>query len=95
MRRGRLPKLQAGVRLPSTRPPYGYRLGGEHPRDPAGVWIEPREGALVQQILAHYLSAGRSLGGLATWLMAQGIPTPTGKAVWPGSALRGILQNPA
>ena len=27
MRRGRLRKLQAGVLLPWTRPPYGYRLG--------------------------------------------------------------------
>ena len=95
MRRGRLHKLQAGVLLPWTRPPYGLRLGVEHPRDPAGVWIEPSEGALVQQIFTHYLTAGRSLGGLAKWRMAQGIPTPTGKAVWHGSTLRGILQNPA
>src|SRR5262249_38597447 len=95
MRRGRLHKLQAGVLLPWTRPPYGYRLGVERPRDPAGVWVEPSEGALVQQIFTRYLTAGRSLGGLAKWLMAQGIPTPTGKAVWHGSTLRGILQNPA
>jgi site-specific DNA recombinase len=95
MRRGRLHKLQAGVLLPWTRPPYGYRLGVEHPRDPAGVWIEPAEGVLVQQIFTRYLTAGRSLDGLAKWLMEQGVPTPTGKAVWHGSTLRGILQNPA
>ncbi|MGO8946877.1 MAG: recombinase family protein [Ktedonobacterales bacterium] len=78
MRRGRLHKLQAGVLLPCTIPPYGYRLGVEHPRDPAGVWVEPAEGALVHEIFTRYLTAGRSLGGLAKWLMAQGVPTPSG-----------------
>src|SRR5258708_518915 len=47
MRRGRLHKLQAGVLLPWTCPPYAYRLGVEHPRDPAAVWMEPAEGALA------------------------------------------------
>jgi site-specific DNA recombinase len=83
-RRGRLHKRQAGILLPGTRPPYGYRLGVEHPRDPAGVWIAPAEGALGQQIFARSLIAGCRLDGLAKWLMAPGVPTPTGKAVWQG-----------
>jgi site-specific DNA recombinase len=37
MRRGRQRKLQAGVLLPWTIPPYGYRLHLERPRDP--VWL--------------------------------------------------------
>src|SRR5262244_2587717 len=53
MRRGRLAKLQAGTLLPYTRAPYGYRLGLEHPRDPAAVWIEPAEGALVQALFSR------------------------------------------
>lgn len=36
MRRGRLAKYQAGTLLPWTRPPYGYRLDPDRPRDPAG-----------------------------------------------------------
>jgi site-specific DNA recombinase len=95
MRRGRLHKLQAGVLLPWTVPPYGYRLGLEHPRDPAGVWVEPAEGALIQEIFTCYLLLGSSLDGVAKWLMAAGVPTPTGKTIWYGSTLRGILQNPA
>jgi site-specific DNA recombinase len=47
LRRGRLHQVQAGVLLPWTVPPYGYRLGLEHPRDPAAVWIAPAEGALL------------------------------------------------
>ena len=33
MRRGRQVKLRAGLLLPWTRAPYGYRLDSEHPRD--------------------------------------------------------------
>src|SRR5215470_1239729 len=74
MRRGRLHKLQAGMLLPWSVPPYGYRLGLERPRDPAEVWIEPSEGALVQAIFTRYLTPRSSLDGLAKWLTAQGIP---------------------
>jgi site-specific DNA recombinase len=95
MRRGRLHKLQAGVLLPWTVPPYGYRLSLEHPRDPAGVWVEPGESVWVQEVFARYLAPGSSLDGVAKWLMAQGVPTPTGKTVWHGSTLRRLLQNPA
>jgi site-specific DNA recombinase len=40
MRRGRLRKLQAGILLPWTRPPYGYRVDPDRPGDPAGVRID-------------------------------------------------------
>jgi len=43
MRRGRLGKYRAGVLLPWTRPPYGYRLHPERPRDPTGVRLDPAE----------------------------------------------------
>jgi len=34
MRRGRLMKYRAGKLIPWTRPPYGYRVDPDHPRDP-------------------------------------------------------------
>jgi site-specific DNA recombinase len=95
MRRGRLHKLQAGLLLPWSVPPYGYRLGLERPRDPAGVWIEPTEGALVKAIFTRYLTPHSSLDGVAKWLTAQGIPTPTGKQRWRATTLRRMLRNPA
>src|SRR5215467_1407087 len=95
MRRGRLHKLQAGMLLPWSVPPYGYRLGLERPRDPGGVWIEPTEGALVQAVFTRYLTPRSSLDGLAKWLTAQGIPTPTGKQRWRATTLRRMLRNPA
>ena len=78
MRRGRQQKYRAGVLLPWTRPPYGYRLGVERPRDPATVWVDEGEAAVVRAIFAYYTGERTSLGGLAKHLQAQGIPTPRG-----------------
>src|SRR5215207_5273779 len=42
MRRGRLAKYKAGLLLPWTHTPYGYRVDPDRPRDPAGVRPYPR-----------------------------------------------------
>jgi site-specific DNA recombinase len=52
MRRGRLQKYRAGTLLPSLPPPYGYRTDPLHPRDPAGVRLEPAEAATVAEMFA-------------------------------------------
>ena len=95
MRRGRLSKYRAGVLLPWTRAPYGYRLHPERPRDPSGVRTEPAEAAVVTEIFAEYLTDGAGLMCVARHLYAQHIPSPTGKARWGLATLRGILTNPA
>ncbi|HEX6269995.1 MAG TPA: recombinase family protein, partial [Anaerolineales bacterium] len=95
MRRGRLSKYRAGILLPWTRPPYGYRLHSEHPRDPNGVWVEPTEGAIVTEIFAEYLQDGAGLIQVAKHLYARGIPSPTGKKRWGLASIRGVLTNPA
>src|SRR5262249_43131810 len=61
MRRGRLRKYQAGLLLPWARPPYGYRLSLERPRDPAGVRLEPTAAAVVHELFATYLEDGMTL----------------------------------
>ncbi len=94
MRRGRLAKLRAGVLLPWTRPPYGYRLHPDHPRDPTGVQVEPVEAAVVATIFAAYLDPGVSLDKVAHRLHEQQICSPTGQVWWGLSTLRGILRNP-
>jgi site-specific DNA recombinase len=95
LRRGRLAKLRAGVLLPWTRPPYGYRLHPERPRDPAGVQVAAVEAAVVATIFATYLEPGASLEQVARVLHAQQVCSPTGQPWWGLSTLRGILQNPA
>jgi site-specific DNA recombinase len=93
MRRGRLSKLQAGLLLPWTRPPYGYRLAPDRPRDPRGVTVDAAEGAIVAELFARYLEPGMSLGALAKWLTARGVPTMFGRPTWCSPSVRGILRN--
>ncbi|MCW2239035.1 site-specific DNA recombinase [Azospirillum canadense] len=94
MRRGRLAKLRAGLLLPWTYPPYGYRLHPDRPRDPRGVTLEPAEAAVVAELFALYREPGTSLMDLARHLDARGVPTPSGKPCWSGPTIRGILCNP-
>jgi site-specific DNA recombinase len=94
MRRGRLSKLRAGLLLPWTRAPYGFRLHPEHPRDPAGVTLDPVSAAVVMEIFALYLELGTSLQQVAYALRHRGIGSPTGRPWWGLSSLRGLLTNP-
>jgi site-specific DNA recombinase len=95
MRRGRLAKLRAGLILPWTRPPYGYRLDPQRPRDPAGVRLEEAEAVVVEEIYTWYIQEGRSLFGLVNHLHDRNILSPGGKPYWSTATLRGILTNPA
>jgi site-specific DNA recombinase len=94
MRRGRQHKYRAGLLLPWTRPPYGYRLDPDHPRDPAGVRVEAAEGAIVSELFARYVQPGQSLSSLSTHLKQLNVPTPTGKKRWSNGTLRRLLTNP-
>src|SRR5215210_4178173 len=94
MRRGRLRKLQAGVLLPWTRPPYGYCLDPDRPRDPAGVRLDPARAAVVSEMFAWYAEAGCSLFGLAKKLHRDAVAPPRGHGRWNVTTLRRILTNP-
>jgi site-specific DNA recombinase len=94
MRRGRLQKYRAGLLLPWTVPPYGYRVDPSRPRDPAGVRVEPAEAAVVAEMFEWYQREHQSLVGLTKHLMSQKIPTPRGKLRWNQATVRGILRNP-
>jgi site-specific DNA recombinase len=95
MRRGRLAKFRAGQLLPWTRPPYGYRVDPEHPRDPDGVRLDEGEAAIVVQMFEWYLEPEATLYRMAKRLTDLGLPTPRGKPRWSTSTVRGILKNPA
>src|SRR2546427_71172 len=72
MRRGRQARLRAGTLLPWTRPPFGYRLDPERPRQPAGARLEPAEAALVAELFAWYLEPQATLYQLAKRLTDLG-----------------------
>jgi site-specific DNA recombinase len=94
MRRGKLAKLKAGLLLPWTHTPYGYRADPDRPRDPAGVRLDEEKAAVVAEIFAMYLEEGMSLCGVSKKLRARGIRSPRGGEVWTVSSLRWILTNP-
>lgn len=87
MRRGRLAKLRAGLLLPWTYAPYGYRLSPDRPRDPRGVTLDPAEAAVVAELFALYRGQGTSLMRLAMHLDARGVPTPSGTPRWSRSGV--------
>jgi site-specific DNA recombinase len=94
MRRGRLAKLRAGLLLPWTYAPYGYRMSPDRPRDPRGVTTDPAEAAVVAELFALYRAPGTSLMQLAIYLDQRGVPTPSGTPRWSSPTIRGILRNP-
>ena len=94
MRRGRQRKLRAGLLLPWTKPPYGYRVDPERPRDPAGVRRDEAEAAVVAEMFAWHAEEGRSLYGLAKKLRRDAVATPSGLRRWNLASLHVILTNP-
>jgi site-specific DNA recombinase len=67
----------------------------DHPRDPAGVRVEPAEAAVIQDLFARYDEPSVSLFALALHLQALGVLTPRGRRRWNPATIRGLLTNPA
>jgi site-specific DNA recombinase len=95
MRRGRQAKLRAGMLLPWTTPPFGYRLDPGRPRLASAVRVDPGEAALVAQLFDWYLEPQATVCRLARRLIDLGVATPRGKPRWNVASVRGILRNPA
>ena len=94
MRRGRLRKLRAGTLLPWTRPPYGYRLDPDRPRDPAGVRLDEAEAAVVRDLFVWFADERQSIYALRQNLDQLGVASPRGHRPWSTSALHSVLTNP-
>jgi site-specific DNA recombinase len=95
MRRGRLAKLRAGQLLPWSRPPYGYQIDPQHPRDPTRVRADAITSVIVQQIFAWYLEPQATLYQVTLRLNTAQVATPTGKQRWTTASIRNMLTNPA
>jgi site-specific DNA recombinase len=94
-RRGKLHRARTGSQAVLSCAPYGYRYvkKTEHSE---GFWeIDPVQAEVVREVFARYLEGDVSIGELARWLTARGIPTRTGKAVWDRSSLWAMLRNTA
>ena len=66
--------------------PYGFI------QRPTGIFIEPQQAKVVQQIYQRYL-AGDSLEGIADFLFQKGIPSPQGKERWTRPVINSLLSN--
>ena len=65
----------------------GYRKGADGLPE-----IVPEEAEIVRTIYRMFVE-GRSVGSIAKHLTKNGIPTPSGKAVWQRHTIESILQN--
>lgn len=66
--------------------PYGFV------QKPNGIFVEPWQAKVVQQIYQRYL-AGDSLEGIADFLFQSSIPSPQGKARWTRAVINSLLSN--
>lgn len=66
--------------------PYGFV------QKPTGIFIEPQQAKVVQQIYQRHL-AGDSLEGIADFLFQSGIPSPQGKERWTRPVISSLLSN--
>src|SRR5215211_3190093 len=84
-------RVEAGKPLVGCRPPYGYQW---RDTEKSGFVLDPERSAIVRRIFDAVLQ-GQSLRGTCRALMAEAIPTPSGRSVyWEASVLHDILTHP-
>jgi site-specific DNA recombinase len=95
-RRGRRFSARQGKVSALGHAPYGYRYVSKHEGGgEARYEILPEQGRMVQALFQWVGVEGLSLGEARQRLRQQGVPTPTGQAVWDRSSLRALFLNPA
>jgi site-specific DNA recombinase len=93
-RRGKLWRSRSGEVI-AWKPPYGYRRIPRSAAGPARLEVFEPEAAVVRRIFDDYVAAGHSMRQITRRLNADGVPSPTGKAVWGVSTLGRLLRNQA
>ena len=91
-RRGKLYRVRAGEAV-FWKVPYGYRRVPRTENTPARLEIYEPEAAVVRRIFDDYTTGGRSIREITRRLHEDGIPSPSGKPVWPSSTLGPLLRN--
>jgi site-specific DNA recombinase len=94
-RRGKAYRARAGVVNVLSGAPYGYRYLRRSDISEARYEIVEDQAAVVRELFRRYTDDQLSIGELARWLSAEGVPTRTGKASWDRSTIWGMLRNPA
>src|SRR5918911_4887138 len=76
MRRGRLAKYKAGLLLPWTYVPYGYRVDPDRPRDPAGVRLDEAKAAVVRDLFPWYADGDATILASSSGCSSPASPHP-------------------
>ncbi len=94
-RRGKAHRAKGGLVNVLSGAPYGYRYIRKSDECEARYEIVEPQASLVREIFRRYTEENLSIGALARWLSASGVPTASGKAKWDRSVVWAILRNPA
>ena len=98
---GRRAKALQGVQTTRNRSPYGYHIvthkdvdRGLYSKELTGQYVIVEETApWIREIFTRY-AGGASLRAVASWLEAQGVPTPRNGKGWQAKSLHLLLANP-
>lgn len=94
-RRGKRHKALNGVVNVLCGAPYGYRYIKKSDASNAFYEVIEDEAAVVREMFRFYVEDFYSVGALARWLNAQGIPTRKGALRWQRPTIGAMLRNPA
>jgi site-specific DNA recombinase len=94
-RRGKAFRARAGLVNVLGGAPFGYRYIRRTDLSEARYEIVEEEAHIVREMFRRYAEAQLSIGELARWLTAEGVPTRTGKDRWDRSVIWAMLRNPA
>jgi site-specific DNA recombinase len=94
-RRGKAHRARGGSQAVMSGAPYGYRYVKKADHCDAYWEIDEVQAQVVREVFARYVDEGVSIGELARWLTARGVPTKTGKMRWDRSTVWAMLRNPA
>lgn len=94
-RRGKAHRARAGSVNVLSGAPYGYRYLRKTVESEACYEVVEPQASVVREIFRRYTEENLSIGALARWLSASGVPTSSGKATWDRSVVWAILRNPA
>jgi site-specific DNA recombinase len=94
-RRGKAFRARAGMVNVLCGAPYGFRYIRRTEVCEARYEIVEEEAQVVREVFRRYTDEQASIGELARWLSAEGVPTRTGKDRWDRSVIWAMLRNPA
>src|SRR5918997_625566 len=87
-RRGKLQKAREGKVIATPKPPYGFRYN--ETRD--ALVVHGPEADVVGQVF-RLAAEGLGTKAIQTRLYRQGIPSPTGKELWPRPVLKRMVMS--